>query len=54
MTLFEIIVAPMTREAAKHDLGDDFVECQINCMTNVELLQAISDVLGEIEWSIPS
>lgn len=47
MTLFERVTGWMAHQRDKHDLGENYVEDKVNAMTNVELLQAISDALEE-------
>lgn len=50
-TLHEIIIEPYAHQCRKHWLNrdvDEYVEQQINRMTNMELLREISDALDDI------
>jgi uncharacterized protein YpiB (UPF0302 family) len=47
MTLVERVTNWMVCQRDKHDLGETYVEDRVNAMTNMELLDAISDALEE-------
>lgn len=47
MPIFNKVIYPYQYEQNKHDKGEGYAEAAINRMTNVELLQAISDALEE-------
>lgn len=48
MTLLEKVLYPYEFQARKHELGEDYAENEVNRMTNVELLRAISEALEEL------
>lgn len=47
-TLFDIVMEPHLKQQHKHDLGDGYADRMINELSNVELLQAMSDALEEL------
>ena len=47
MTLYEKVTGWMYKQAAKHDLGDDYAERLVNQMSQYEFLQALSSALEE-------
>lgn len=47
-SLFDIVYDTYDRQARKHALRHDFADDTINTMTPLELLQAISDAIDEM------
>lgn len=48
-TLYDHATHELARQRDKHDLGDDFVEREINALTNEEFLSMISDALEALQ-----
>ncbi len=47
-TLFDYFTGWLYHQQYKHDLGEDFVEKEINKMSNFEFLKALSDAMEEM------
>lgn len=47
MTLLELIMKPLLFDQNKHDLGETWAEDYVNKLSNMDLLELLSDSLGE-------
>lgn len=52
-TICQIIIEPWERQRIKHDKADDYVACEINGLTQLELLEQISEAI-EQRLAIPA
>lgn len=52
ITLYRAVTGHLAYQRDKHDLGTTYVEDTINSMTNIELLEAISDGIDKREGMV--
>lgn len=52
-TLLEQVMEFYLHQERKHELGDGWAENEINNMTNMELLEAISEALEQFKGNQP-